>query len=191
MDPPAAHEIPEADLLRLAQNGSRDALERLIMRHERRIFALAFRMTGSVDDAQDAAQETFIRLHLRIRQIDAQRGAGPWLCAVAVNVCRDIGRGRRRSRLIPMPPAAFDLADALPDPERRFSVRESEECLRAALATLPEKERAALLLREMEGLSTADVARTLGSSEVTVRSQICNARIKLRRFFRRREESIS
>jgi RNA polymerase sigma-70 factor (ECF subfamily) len=191
MDRRAANEIPEADLLRLAQGGRRDALERLIMRHERRVFALALRMTGSVEDAQDAAQETFIRLHLRIREIDAHRGAGPWLCAVAVNVCRDIGRRRRRSRLIPMTPVAADVADALPDPERRFSVREREECLRAALATLPEKERAALLLREMEGLTTADVARALGSSEVTVRSQICSARMKLRRFFRRHKEAIS
>jgi RNA polymerase sigma-70 factor (ECF subfamily) len=189
MDPPAAHEIPEADLLRWAQSGSPDALEQLIMRHERKIFALALRITGSVADAQDAAQETFIRLHLRIREIDAQRGAGPWLCTVVVNACRDIGRRRQRSRLIPMPPAASEVPDALPDPERRFSARESEQCLRAGLATLPEKERAALLLREMEGLTTAEVARTLGSSEVTVRSQICNARLKLRRFFRRHEEA--
>jgi len=188
MDPQTADEIPEADLLRLAQSGSRDALEQLIMRYERRIFALAFRLTGSVEDAQDAAQETFTRLHLRLREIQAGRGAGPWLCAVAVNACRDIGRRRRRSRLIPLPPA-IEVPDALTDPERRAAARESQECLRAGLATLPEKERAALLLREMQGLSTAEVARALGSSEVTVRSQICNARMKLRRFFRRHEEA--
>ena len=65
-----------------------------------------------------------------------------------------------------------------------------EERLRAGLATLPEKERTALLLREMQGLTTAEVARALGSSEVTVRSQISSARLKLRRFFLRREEVI-
>lgn len=178
---------PETDLLRRAQNGSRDALEQLIMRHERRIFALAFRLTGSVADAQDAAQEAFIRLHLHVRRIDSGRGVGPWLCAVTVNACRDIGRRQRRSRLLPMP-AATDWPDALPDPERSFSARESEKCLQAGLATLPKKERAALVLREMEGLTTAEVAAALGSAEVTVRSQISNARMKLRRFFRRREE---
>ena len=187
MDPQTAPETPEADLLRLAQKGNRDALERLIMRYERRIFALALRLTDNVADAQDAAQETFVRLHLRIREIQPERGVGPWLCAVAVNACRDLGRRRRRSRLVPITPAV-ELADSFPDPERRLSARESEACLRAGLAALPEKERAALLLREMEGLSTAEVARALGSSEVTVRSQISNARGKLRRFFQRREE---
>ena len=190
MHPNQAHEIPETDLLRQAQSGDREALEQLIMRHERRIFALAVRMTGNVADAQDAVQETFIRLHLGVRKIDAVRGAGPWLCAVAVNACHDIGRRRQRSRLIPFPADAVEISDSLPDPERRLSGRESEECLRAGLATLPEKEKAALLLREMQGLTTAEVARALGSSEVTVRSQISNARLKLRRFFHRREEKI-
>jgi RNA polymerase sigma-70 factor, ECF subfamily len=187
MDPQTAPEFSEADLLRRAQKGDRDALDQLIMRHERRIFALAFRLTGSAADAQDAAQETFVRLHLRVREIEAERGVGGWLRAVAINVCRDMARRRRRSRLIPLP-EAVDLPDALADPEQRFSARETEECLQDALRTLPERERAALLLREMEGLSTAEVAQMLGSREVTVRSQISNARLKLRRFFQRREE---
>ena len=187
MDPQTAPATREADLLRLAQKGDGDALERLILLYERKIFALAYRLTGSAADAQDAMQETFVRLHLRVREIEAARGVGPWLYTVAVNVCRDIGRRSRRTRLMALP-TAVELADALADPERRFSARESEECLRAGLKTLPEKERAALLLREMEGLTTAEVARALGSSEVTVRSQICSARMKLRRFFRRREE---
>jgi len=188
MPPHTAPKIPEADLLRRAQSDNQEALEQLIMLHEHRIFALALRMTGNVADAQDAVQETLIRLHLGIRKIDAVRGVGPWLCAVAVNACRDIGRRRQRSRLIPMPAGAIEIPDSMPDPERRFSGRESEQCLRSGLATLPEKERAALILREMHGLTTAEVARTLGSSEVTVRSQISGARLKLRRFFRRREE---
>jgi len=69
--PHTAHEIPEADLLRRAQNGNREALEQPIMLHEHRIFALALRMTGNVADAQDAVQETLIRLHLGLRKIDA------------------------------------------------------------------------------------------------------------------------
>lgn len=188
MGQPAAGETSESGLLRLARRGDLDALEQLIVRHERRIFALALRMTGRAADAQDAAQETFLRLHRRIREIETERSLGPWLSAVAVNACRDIGRQRRRSRLVPMPAGAAELPGLEADPERLAAARESEAWLRAGLATLPEKERAALLLREREGLTTAEVARALGSSEVTVRSQICNARIKLRRFFGKREE---
>lgn len=188
MRPHTAHEIPEADLLRRAQASDRNALEQLIMLHEHRIFALALRMTGNVADAQDAVQETLIRLHLGVRKIDPARGAGAWLGAVAVNACHEIHRRRQRSRLIPIAADAVDVPDSTPDPERRLSGRESEECLRAGLETLPEKERAALLLREIQGLTTAQVARALGSSEVTVRSQISSARLKLRRIFHRREE---
>ena len=74
--------FPEADLVRPPKAGSRDALEQLIMRHERRIFALAYRLTGSMVDAQDATQETFVRLHLRhprdrVRYAAPDHGSGP------------------------------------------------------------------------------------------------------------------
>jgi RNA polymerase sigma-70 factor (ECF subfamily) len=153
--------------------------------HERRVFSLALRLTGGVEDAKDATQEAFIRLHRKIAQIDSGRGVGPWLYSVTVNACRDIGRERRRSRLIPMENVA-SLAPADPDgsPEVLYADQEREEHLRTVLRRLPEKERAALLLREMEGLTTEEVARILGSSMSTVRSQICTARLKLRKLLR-------
>jgi RNA polymerase sigma-70 factor (ECF subfamily) len=185
MDDPPEQTAGEARLLALAKTGDLDAFEQLVALHERRIFALALRLTGSVEDAKDATQETFIRLHRKIAQIDSSRGAGPWLYSVTVNACRDIGRGRQRSRLI----AVEDLASLAPtdpvaNPEGLYADRQREERLRSVLHRLPEKERAALLLREMEGLSTGEVARILGSSEATVRSQICTARLKLRKLLR-------
>jgi RNA polymerase sigma-70 factor (ECF subfamily) len=183
MDEHSEPETPEAQLLSRAKSGDLDAFEQIVMLHERRVFGLALRLTNSVEDAKDAMQETFIRMHRKLGQVDAGRSLGPWLYSVTVNVCRDIGRVRQRSRLIPMDEWASRAADPAANPEGLFSGRERERHLRAGLRTLPEKERAALLLREMEGLSTDEVARILGSSPATVRSQISTARVKLRKFF--------
>ncbi len=185
MDNPPEQTAPEARLLALARSGDLEAFEQLVAMHERRVFALALRLTGSVEDAKDATQETFIRLHKKLGQIDSQRGIGPWLYSVAVNACRDIGRDRQRSRLVPMANWA-EIAPPDPggSPEGLYADRQREEHLRAVLRRLPEKERTALLLREMEGLSTEEVAAILGSSEATVRSQICTARLKLRRLLK-------
>ena len=185
MDDQPEPTAPEARLVALAKTGDLDAFEQLVALHERRVFSLALRLTGSVEDARDATQEAFIRLHRKIRQIDSGRGVGPWLYSVTLNACRDIGRERQRSRLVPMENwASLAPADPLASPEGLYADREREERLRTVLRRLPEKERAALLLREMEGLSTEEVARILGSSQATVRSQICTARLKLRKLLR-------
>ena len=184
---PAA--APEAELLSLARAGDRAAFERIVTLYQRRIFALALRLAGDVEDAKDATQETFLRLHRNLRQIDSARSLGPWLWSVAVNACRDIGRRRQRSRLVPID--SFVSANA-PDPafgpESLARAHELERRLQTALARLPEKQRAALLLREMEGLSTSEVAEILGCSETTVRSQISNARLRLRKLLGRQGE---
>jgi RNA polymerase sigma-70 factor (ECF subfamily) len=185
MDEHSERETPDAQLLSRAKAGDLDAFERIVALHERRVFGLALRLTGNVEDAKDAMQETFMRMHRKIGQVDTGRSLGPWLFTVTVNVCRDMGRVRQRSRLIPMDEWTSRTADPGAGPEGLCSGREREDQLRAALRTLPEKERAALLLREMEGLSTEEVARILGSSPATVRSQICTARVKLRKFFAR------
>lgn len=172
----------EPELLSCAQAGDRDAFERIVALYERRIYALALRLAGDAEDAKDATQETFLRLHRNLRQVESGRSLGPWLWSVAVNACRDIGRRRRRSRLVPIDDFVTHAApDPAAGPERQVHGREAERHLRAALRHLPERERAALLLREMEGLSTREVAGILGSSEVTVRSQISNARLRLRK----------
>ena len=145
----------EARWLALARGGDLDAFEEIVGLHEQRVFALALRLTGSAEDAKDATQETFIRLHRHIAQIDSSRSVGPWLYTVAVNACRDIGRARQRPRLVSLDlPAAKAQPDPAATPERLYSHREQERQFRAVIGRLPERERAALLLCEMEGFST-------------------------------------
>ena len=178
----------EPELLSLAKRGNLDAFDALVRLHERRIYGLALRLTGSPEDAKDATQEAFVRLFRNLGRVNSEQSPGAWLCTVAVNACRDIGRVRRRSRLVPMGEKLAVFADPAADPETlRFS-EELEDGLRQCLQKLPEKEREALILRELEGLSTQQVAEVLGSSESTVRVQVASARIKLRKLLAARFE---
>ena len=153
--------------------------EYLIRRHERQVLMTALRLLGNLEDAQDAAQEVFLRLYKHRRRIEEALGIRGWLYRATVNVCRDIGR-RRKTPMVPLE----DTLAAAPerDPNAAITRDQQRRVLAEALELLPEKERAAVILRDLEGLETSEVARILGSSETTVRSEISRARVKLKKF---------
>lgn len=181
-----------ARCVRQAQQGDAEAFEELVSLHERRVYGTAWRLLGRLEDAQDAAQEVFLRLYRSLSRIDPGRPLSPWLYRVTVNVCRDLGRGRqRRARWTGSSveelreETGVEPEDPLAGPERRAEAAQETRRLLELLGELPEKERTALVLRDVEGLSTAEVAEVLGSSPVTVRSQISRGRLKLLRLRRR------
>ena len=168
-----------------AQQGDVRAFEHLMRVHEKRVVGTAWRLLGRLEDAQDAAQEVFLRLYRYLDRFDPTRGAlEPWLYRVTVNVCRDLGRKRRVREAVSLEdtPKAERLESTAPDPAVRAGLAEEQRIAEAAIASLPPKERAALVLRDVEGLSTREVAEILGSSEVTVRTHICRARLKIKKF---------
>jgi RNA polymerase sigma-70 factor (ECF subfamily) len=157
----------------------RAAFERMLAEYERRVLRIALRLLNHQQDAQDAAQEVFLRLYKNLRHLDPARGVEPWLFRVTVNVCRDIARARKRSiRLEDLP----ELCSPQRNAHEILEGAQRLEALRRALGRLGEKERAAIVLRDIEGFSTREVAEILGSSEATVRSQICTGRLKIREF---------
>ena len=179
-------EEPEeiAVLLRRAVAGDASAFEKIIMRFERRILMLAWRLLGTAEDAQDASQEVFLRAYKYLHRFDSGRQFEPWLVRMTVNVCRDLGRKRQR---YPNVAIEAETLQATGDPHSELSSEEQRQMVHAALAELPEKERAAVVLRDIEGFSTAEVAEILGSSEVTVRSQISSARVKIKKAIERKK----
>jgi RNA polymerase sigma-70 factor (ECF subfamily) len=158
--------------------GDLEVFEEIMRAHERQVLGTALRLLGRLEDAQDAAQEVFLRLFRHLNRLHSAEAVGPWLYRVTVNVCNDAWQKRRPSSDI----ADFDLSCEGPDPEVMAGQAERQRAVVRGLEALPHKERAALVLREVEGLSTREVAAILGSSEVTVRSQICTARMKLKKF---------
>jgi RNA polymerase sigma-70 factor (ECF subfamily) len=161
--------------MRVAPDDSPAEFEALMARHERLVLRTALRMLGRLEDAQDAAQEVFMKLYRNMGRIDAGRGVESWLYRTTMNACFDQLRRRRPAEAIEWePPVAAAQHAGLERDQRRQLVHE-------ALKALPERERAAVILREIEGLDTAEVARMLGSSEATVRSQVSMGKARLKR----------
>ena len=165
-----------AGLALRAREGDLDAFDRLMQLHERRIFRTATLLLGGVQDADDAVQEIFLRLFRNLKRFDASRAFEPWLYRIALNACRDLARRRRWRQWVSLDgwlaaggaePAAVGI-----DPRIAEIV--------AALSRLSERERAAVVLREVEGLSAAEAGKILGISEGTVRSHASRGRARLR-----------
>jgi RNA polymerase sigma-70 factor (ECF subfamily) len=150
------------------------------------VLRTALRLLGRLDAAQDAAQETFLRLFKHLGRVDESRGLGPWLYRVVVNVCRDLARSTASRRWLALDEAqerTATVGGSVSNAMEETLAREQQvRLVQAALSALPERERAALVLRDLEGLTSPEVARILGSSEGTVRSQVASARLKIKRF---------
>src|SRR5437762_7252866 len=100
MSQPASEDERMAQAIALAITGDRAAFGEIVLRHERRVLTLAFRRLGTMEDAQDAAQEVFLRTFKYLRRFDSSRPLEPWLVRTTVNVCHGIGRKRQQQRVV-------------------------------------------------------------------------------------------
>lgn len=171
-----------ADLLRQAASGDTQAFDQIMVRTQERVTTMTWRMLGNEADARDAAQEVFLRVYKYLGRYDHKQDFHAWLYGITVNVCRDQAKKRGTHTAIDV--EGENLAEH-PTAERDSISLEQRELVRRALATLSEKERAAVVLRDIQGLSTDEVARILKSSPTTVRSQICTARRKIKLYCER------
>lgn len=173
-------------LIARARAGDATAFDQLIIGQQHRVIALAWRLLGNQDDARDAAQESFLRLYKNLDKFDPTKDFSGWLYCIVVNVCRDIARKRKSSGQASLE-AEFE-AGKLREPASNHNTEvaamlsQEHALLARALATLTERERAAIVLRDLEGLATEEVARILGTKPATVRSQISSARSKIKIF---------
>ena len=159
-----------------AKAGDLAAFERILMRYEALVLRTGYRLLGNREDAQDAAQEVFLKLHRSLPRIDETRDLAPWLYRVTVNECRD---QRRRRREIPLESAPEPAT--IEDTEERLILEQQRAVVERSLRALSPQQRATVVLRDIEGLPTGEVARALGASEATVRSHLSAARLKIRR----------
>lgn len=165
---------------------SSDAQSRFVSENMRRVFLLIYRIVGNVADAQDLTQEAFIKALQRQDQLKDLDKAAHWLSRIASNTAIDFLRRSGRasfSGLEEMPEPV--VVPSLDSPEQLLLRAERREYLESGLEILTDRERTALLLRDMEDLPADQVARHLNCSKATVRSHIANARVKLRKHFER------
>ncbi|MBF6600414.1 MAG: sigma-70 family RNA polymerase sigma factor [Dehalococcoidia bacterium] len=184
--PSARAAADEPELLHRARAGDLDAFNALVDLHQRLVYNLCRRMLGSTSLAEDATQEAFLSAWRHIAGCTGDRFR-PWLLRIAANACTDELRRRHRRPAIsldapqPIDEAPLDVPDPAPGPDSAVVRSEQRRVIAAALLRLPEDQRLAVVLRDVQGLSYEEIAEATKASLGTVKSRIARGRAKLRR----------
>ena len=176
--------VPVSEIVQAGIDENLERQNRFVADNLRRIFVQIYRIVGNVDDAQDLTQETFIKALQRQDQLKDELKATHWLSRIATNTALDFLRRHGRVQFCELESAPQISGDS---PEQIVLRAEHHEYLADGLRLLSPRERAALLLRDVEGLPAEEVAKRLDCSKATVRSHIANARTKFRRYMERRK----
>ena len=175
----------ENEIIRSVLRGNVNDFEKLVTAYEKNVYNIALRMVGDPDDAADMTQETFIKAYRALSGFRGDSKFSSWLYRIASNVCLDFLRSRSRHPQVSLSTvdeddrATFELPDMRQNPEEQLMKKLSMEAVRRGLEQLPEQQRQILVLRELGGLSYAELAQTLGLEEGTVKSRIFRARKRL------------
>ena len=164
----------EAQLVTQAQNGDRNAFSELVRLHAQGVLNVIYRMCGDVQQAEDAAQETFIRAWQNLSSYRPQTSLRNWLYRIAVNVGTDMLR--KEKRILPDAIEDLHLTDSGLELESLVSQQERTALVQKAILSLPDASRAVLVLREYEGLSYQEISSTLDIPVGTVMSRLSYAR---------------
>ncbi|MDZ7410244.1 MAG: sigma-70 family RNA polymerase sigma factor [candidate division KSB1 bacterium] len=182
----SAHD--ETELVLLAQQGDQAAFQQLYRRWARNLYALAYHMLGNHQDADEVLQETFLRVFRHIARLRSPEAFPAWIYQITVNLCMDFRKLRTRVRWQPLEhdadgPSPFELATTkwVRNPHQVLENKELLAEITAAIAELPEQQKAVILMHEVEGLSKKMIAEVLQCSLVTVRTNLHHARKKLRK----------
>lgn len=177
-------DVSDEVLARRVQQGDRGALDRLVRRYLRAIHAVIASYLAERADIEDAVQETFLRALDRITGYEPARPFAPWLYQIARNVARDRLAASARRRTEPLPGGG--LEESAPGPEVVTERAEIRRAVDAAIRELPEQQRTAFRLHDVDGYTTNEAARIMGLSPGTIRSHVHHARRALRQALARR-----
>ena len=159
-----------------------DEVELLYREHHDHVFRAAYRVTGSVVDAEDVLQTVFLRLVRRKEKVDLSPSPGSYLHRAAVNASLDLLRSRTRSRSVSIEEVAFDAPHSSePSPETQQVDRELQNQIRRSIATLGPKAAEIVVLKYFEGHSNLEIAEMLGTSQMVIGVLLHRARTRLRK----------
>jgi RNA polymerase sigma-70 factor, ECF subfamily len=155
-------------------NGNRDAFAVIVDEYERPLFNVAYRITGSWDDALEATQSAFVKAYENLHRFDRRRRFFSWIYRIAINEALDLARRRRVVEL------SEDLPEPTPGPEARLGTHETCRRVRRAILRLGEEHRVVVVLRHFLGMSYEEIAEAIGIPAKTVKSRLFSARQRLR-----------
>ena len=167
----------DAELVRACLDGRREAFDILVARHQRHVYQLCYRFAGNHEDANDLAQDVFIRAYRGLKTFKGQASVGTWLYRIGVNVCLTRLGNRGKAEALEPLLAANDERIASHEESATDALLRSERAaqVRAAIAKLPNKQRATLVLRVYHDLPHDQIAGILGSSVGAVKANFFHA----------------
>jgi RNA polymerase sigma-70 factor (ECF subfamily) len=161
-----------------AIQGDHVAFAQLVERYKAPVHSLAYRMLHNASDAEDAAQEIFVRAYTKLATFDRTRKFSTWLLSIASNYCIDVLR-RRRATVVDLDEVAFAVPSNEAGPERSALDREQRQTIARAVAQLPETYRLVTILRYYHDLSYEEIEQVTGLSEATIKTRLFRARRQL------------
>lgn len=174
-------EEPEEILVKRAKKGDKSAFSELVKRYERYVLNLVYRTLGYSEDAEDIAQETFIKAFTNIKKFKEESKFSTWLSRIAINLCMDKFRAKSsREENIEEGVWLTIPQNSYYDPEETVERLEIQEKIRKAVASLPTELRVVFVLREFEDLSYEEISKMLNIPIGTVESRLYRARMKLK-----------
>ena len=174
----------EKDIIERVLGGDVNAFEELVWRYEKTVYNLALRMVSDREDACDMTQEAFIKAYNSLSSFRGDSRFSVWLYRITTNVCLDFLRSKKRRPQVSLTigddeDVQLDIPDPSAEPEGQLIKKLGMQSLSEGLKLLPDKQRQILVMRELGGMSYADIGAALSLEEGTVKSRIFRARKKL------------
>ncbi len=169
----------EPEVLSQVHRGNQEAFTQLVETYQRPVYNLCYRMLGDPGEAEDAAQETFLRVYKNIKHYDHQRPFSTWILSIAAHLCIDQLR-KRRMVLVSMDGTPnLELPDGLPGPEASFYLKEDQKRVQSLLKTLSPADRAAIVMYYWYDFSYEEISSSLSLTVSAVKSRLHRARLSM------------
>jgi RNA polymerase sigma factor (sigma-70 family) len=184
------HGLSDESLVEAAQRGYSPAFDALSKRYRQQLFRAAHRITRTIEDAEDAVQDTLLSAFLHVREFDGRSGFGTWLTRIAINsALMNLRKKKRTSREIgtdynddsDADGLHYEITDHQPNPEMRYAQSEEETVLEKAIGSLRPTLRVALQIQRLQEQSMRETAEAIGISLATAKTRLYHARAALRR----------
>ena len=190
--PDPAGTLDERQLVRQAQKGDKTAFELLVQRHQHRVFAVARGILKRQEDVEDIAQQVFVKAYFSLKRFDQRAAFSTWLYKITVNECWDLLRKRKARPLVYESDFSEEQSrqytdmererSTVPDTSDRMAMRQRLESM---LSQLDKRDRAMLVLKEVQGFSVEEIAESMGLNANTVKVRLFRARRRIVEYCRR------
>ncbi|MCH5185171.1 MAG: sigma-70 family RNA polymerase sigma factor [Oscillospiraceae bacterium] len=180
--------MDEKTLVELCKKGDRSAFNELVLKYQSKVVNIAYGMLSVREDAEDAAQDVFIKVYKNIASFKGDSAFSTWIYRITANTCNDILRKRMNKKTISIHSSDEDgdssdmiIPDSAPPPEKQAEIKETQREVRAAISALKDEYRTVITLFDLEGLSYEEIADISRLPIGTVKSRLNRARAQLRK----------